>query len=184
LRGQRGAASFHLLDFPFIISTENFMSLIVSSRGKSRLATAVCLLLVVGCFGPSAPPRPKAVPVSGLIMYQDKPLADAQVSFVSALDNKDVFPARGMTNSSGEFTLTSYVDPEHEVAGATPGDFVVTVTKTPKRTKEEVMEEFQKNPAMEFKSLVPKKYANAKETTLKATVTADGKNRFEFKLED
>jgi len=160
------------------------MTLIVSQRGAALRAGAICLWLVVGCSGPSAPPRPKAIPTSGKIVYQGQPLADAQVSFVSALDNKDVFPGRGVTNSSGEFTLTSYIDPQHEVSGVTPGDFVVIVTKTPKRTKDEVMGEFQKNPAMEFKSLVPKKYGDAKETPLKATVTPDGKNRFEFTLEE
>jgi hypothetical protein len=46
------------------------------------------------------------------------------------------------------------------------------------------MAEFAKNPAMEFKNLVPKKYSDAKETTLKATVKADGINRFEYTLED
>jgi hypothetical protein len=160
------------------------MTLIVSPRGTTLLAGAICLSLIVGCSGPSAPPRPKAVPTTGKIMYQGKPLADAQVSFVSALDNKDVFPGRGVTNSSGEFSLTSYIDPQHEVSGVTPGDFVVIVTKTPKRTKDEVMTEFQKNPAMEFKSQVPKKYSEAKETPLKATVKPDGVNKFEFTLED
>jgi hypothetical protein len=163
---------------------ENFMTLIVSQPRAALRAGAICLSLVLGCSGPSVPPRPKAVPVSGKIMYQDKPLADAQVGFVVALDNKDVFPARGVTNSAGEFTLTSYVDPEHEVSGATPGDFLVTVVKIPKRSKDEVMEEFAKNPAMEFKNLIPKKYSDAKETTLKATVKPDGTNRFEFTLED
>ena len=159
------------------------MALIVSARGAVLFGWAIFLLIIAGC-SQSGPPRPKAVPVSGKITYQDKPLAEAQVSFVSNLDNKDVFPARGITNSSGEFTLTSYVDPQHEVSGATPGDFVVTVTKTPKRSKDEVMAEFAKNPAMEFKSLVPKKYGDSKETPLKATVKPEGNNRFEFTLED
>jgi hypothetical protein len=159
------------------------MSPLRSGCRTGRLVIGIILSLIVGC-GSEARPTPKTVSVSGKITYKDKPLAGASVGFVSALDNKDVLPAQGKTNDAGEFTLTTYVDPEHQVSGATPGEFVVTVSKTKQMDREKVMEEFQKNPAMEFKSEVPEKYSDSKKTPLKAPVTVDGKNRFEFTLEE
>ena len=140
------------------------------------------ILTSMGCGG--GPKVPQTVTVEGKVIYKDKPLADALVGFVSKLDTKDVFPAHGTTNASGEFTLSTYIDPEHEVSGATPGEYVVTVTKNEQQDMAKIMEEFKTNPAMEFKKLVPEKYTDAKSSPLNQTVKADGNNTFEFKLED
>ncbi len=153
-----------------------------------RFSTLLAILSVtvtlgsVGCGG--GPEIPKTVTVKGKVIYQEKPVADALVGFVSKLDNKDVFPAHGTTNADGEFTLATYIDPQHEVSGATPGEFSVTVTKNEQQDMTKIMEEFKNNPAMEFKKLVPEKYTDAKASPLTATVKADGDNTFEFKLED
>jgi hypothetical protein len=146
------------------------------------ILSVTVMLGSVGCGG--GPKIPETFTVKGKVIYQDKPLADALVGFVSKLDNKDVFPAHGTTNADGEFTLATYIDPQHEVSGATPGEFVVTVTKNEQRDMTKIMEEFKENPAMEFKKLVPEKYTDAKASPLSATVKSDGDNTFEFKLED
>ena len=152
-------------------------------RGRTAVGIVGLLaLLIVGCSG--GPKIPPMASVSGKITYKDQPLAGAEVGFVSSLNNKDVLAARGITSASGEITLSTYIDPEHEVTGATPGEFVVIVTKVEVIDREKMMEEFNKNPTMEFKKLVPSKYTAAKETPLKATVKIGGTNRFEFKLED
>lgn len=148
----------------------------------SVVCTAAVLLMTSGCSGGAK--IPSTYPVSGKVVYKDQPLADAEVGFVSRLDNKDVLPARGMTNANGEFTLTTYIDPKHEVSGATPGEYIVTVTKVEKIDDGELMKKFMENPAMEFKKLVPPKYADAKGSPLSATVTSDGNNTFEFQLVD
>lgn len=161
------------------------MSSLHSGRLVIRFVLLVLLFSIVGCGG--GPKIPRTVSVSGKIMYKDAPVAEAEVGFVSRLDNKDVLAARGVTDSSGEFTLSTYIDPQHEVSGATPGDFAVTVTKIEKMDQQAMMEQFSKgNPAMVgmFKPLVPAKYGDAKGSPLKATVAAGEKNRFEFKLED
>jgi hypothetical protein len=151
----------------------------------SALLTFLAVGVLLGSAGCGGGPKiPQTVSVQGKIIYQDKPLADALVGFVSKLDNKDVLPARGITNTNGEFTLSTYIDPEHEVSGATPGEFVVTVTKNEQQDMAKIMEEFKKNPAMEFKKLVPEKYTGSKTSPLSATVKSDGDNTFEFKLED
>jgi len=161
------------------------MSALMSKRFGFMFAGPIVLTMLVGCSG--GPKVPKTVHVSGKITYNDKPLAGAEVGFVSKFDNKDVLAARGVTNDRGEFTLSTYIDPQHEVAGATPGDFVVTVTKIEKMDQQKVMEQFSSsNPAMEgmLKKLVPEKYTEAKDSPLEASVTVGGTNKFEFKLED
>jgi hypothetical protein len=140
---------------------------------------------MMGCSGGRK--APKTLKVSGKVIYKDQPVADAQIGFVPKLENIDVFAARGVTNSNGEFTLSTYVDPRREVSGATPGEFIVTVTKVEKIDPQQVMANFSKgNPTMKgfFKPIIPAKYNDAKQTTLTATVEAGGKNQFEFKLED
>ena len=146
------------------------------------ILSVTMMLGSAGCGG--GPDIPKTVTVKGKIIYQDQPLAEALVGFVSKLDNKDVFPAHGTTDANGEFTLSTYIDPQHEVSGATPGEYVVTVTKNEQQDMAKIMEEFKTNPAMEFKKLIPEKYTDGKASPLSATVTADGDNTFEFKLED
>jgi len=139
-------------------------------------------LSFVGCSsGPKIPPTHN---VTGKVMYQDKPLEGAEVGFVSSLSKKDVLPARGVTNSAGEFSLSTYIDPQHEVRGATAGEYAVVVSKIEKMDPAKMKEEFERNPTMQIKKLVPDKYTSPKETPLKATVDAGKTNRFEFKLED
>jgi hypothetical protein len=158
------------------------MKLFVSGRCAVTFAGVIALSSFVGCSG--GPKIPQTHAVSGKITYQDKPLGGAEVGFVSSLDDKNVLAARGVTNGAGEFTLSTYIDPQHEVRGATAGEYVVTVSKTETMDQEKMKEQFTANPAMEFKKLVPTKYTNPKETPLKASVAAGKPNKFDFKLED
>jgi hypothetical protein len=158
------------------------MTLFVPGRCAVLLAGVIGLSSFVGCSG--GPKIPQTLAVSGKVTYQDKPLAGAEVGFVSSSDNKEVLAARGVTNDAGEFTLSTYIDPQHTVSGATPGEFAVTVSKSETMDEAKMMEQFKTNPNMEFKKLVPAQYTNPKETPLKATVAAGKPNQFEFKLED
>lgn len=153
---------------------------------RCRLTACVMVsALSVSVFGCSGGPEiPVTHPVSGKVTYKEQPLADAEIAFVSKLDNKDVKSARGKTNASGEFTLTTYIDPQHEVSGATLGEYTVTVVKVDIPDADEVMKQFFENPAFVPKKLIPEKYSDAKMSPLTANVTKDGPNTFEFKLED
>lgn len=142
----------------------------------------VSAIAVAGCSG--GPKIPSTYTVKGTVTYKDQPLSGAEIGFVSKLDNKDVLPARGVTNEAGEFSLATYIDPQHEVSGATPGDYIVTVTKNEKMDDAELMKKFMENPAMEFKKLVPVKYTESTTSPLEATVKSDGENKFEFTLVD
>lgn len=150
-------------------------------RGAMSLGILV-ILAASGCSG--GPAIPPTHPVKGKITYKGQPLADAEVAFVSRLDNKDVKPAGGRTNASGEYSLATYIDPEHEVSGATTGEFIVTIQKTEQMDDQKMMEEFQKNPMMEFKPLIPVKYSDPKLTPFAATVEAGKTNTFDFVLEE
>ena len=151
----------------------------------SALLTILSVTVMLGSAGCGGGPKiPQTISVKGTVIYQDKPLADALIGFVSKLDNKDVLPAHGTTNANGEFTLSTYIDPQHEVYGATPGEYVVTVTKNEQQDMAKMMEDFKTNPAPEFKKLVPEKYTDGKASPLAASVKADGDNTFEFKLEE
>ncbi|MEZ6062152.1 MAG: hypothetical protein R3C19_17575 [Planctomycetaceae bacterium] len=150
--------------------------------GLFVLPAAVALIGISGCG--SSVEIPRTVPVKGKVTYKDQPLADAEVAFVSKLDNKDVLAARGMTNSAGEFSLTTYIDPQHEVSGATPGDYVVTVNKSETMSTEQTMKMFKENPMMEFKKLVPDEYTLKDKSPLEASVTVGGENTFDFTLKD
>jgi hypothetical protein len=158
------------------------MTFLPWGRCAVALAAAFSLTGLAGCSG--GPKIPAMHAVSGKVSYQDKPLEGAEVGFVSSLDNKDVLAARGVTNASGEFSLSTYIDPQHEVRGATAGEYAVIVTKTETMDPEKMREQFAANPTMTFKKLVPDKYTDPKATPLKATVAAGQANKFDFKLED
>jgi hypothetical protein len=126
-------------------------------------------------------------PVSGTVLFQGKPFEGAEVVFRS-----DSVPrnAVGKTDSQGKFRLTTYEN--HD--GAIIGEYRVTVTKT--QVNQEMTGDAA-NPSasygagmaaaasgkIETKNDLPAKYANAETSGLKATVTKEGPNEFEFKLE-
>ena len=143
------------------------------------------LLSVIGGCGDDDTVIPHTAPVSGTITINGEPLEGAQVAFTSKLDNKSVKAARGLTDANGGYTLTTYLNPQNEVSGATPGEFRVTVKKTERPSAATVAEQFTGgNPAIVIKNVVPDKYANAKSSPFTATVTQDGENKFDFNLED
>jgi hypothetical protein len=80
----------------------------------------------------------------------------------------------GETDSSGQFTLTTYAVGD----GAIPGEHVVTVQKQVAKpgAKEGTYQEYH--------SAVPDRYTDVKRSDLRAEVTARGPNEFEFALTD
>ena len=69
----------------------------------------------LGCGGEGA----ATAPVSGVVTYRGKPLADVNVVFMS----RGGAPATGVTNSEGRFELTTL-----DQTGAVPGAHQVTIT--------------------------------------------------------
>jgi hypothetical protein len=139
--------------------------------------TAVVALTAAGCGG-SAPTPPglekqSTVPVSGILTYKGKPVANASISF-QALDGK--VSARGSTDASGSFRLTSYTKDD----GAPVGKYKVTAAAGgPKEIEPGVLEP---EPPGGFKSPIPNKYANPATTDVIVEVKAGDKNEFTIDL--
>jgi hypothetical protein len=95
------------------------------SRSGKRLACLVLGIVVLpsGCNDRPAPPR--LVPVSGKVVYKNKPVPQAFVQFLpEASKGGQGVAASGQTKQDGTFTLQTYP----HGPGAAPGWYVVTVT--------------------------------------------------------
>lgn len=133
-------------------------------------ALGIAALLPAGCSDKDRQPdRPEPVPARGLVTYQRKPLAGANVSFQS-LDGK--VSAIGTTDAAGKVVLSTYDDGD----GAPPGKYRVVVSVgTPKEIEPGVL---APEPEGGFKSPIPSKYANPDTTDLVVEITPDGPNEF------
>jgi len=137
-----------------------------------RCVVAASVIAVIGCSGSD---RPKTVHVEGVVTYQGEPVAEAQVSFIPAQGR----PASGTTGADGRFTLMTF-EPDD---GAVLGEHTVTIEKTALPSDQEGASYAEQMSAKRV-SLIPEQYANVQSSPLKATVSADGPNEFEFELKD
>jgi len=129
------------------------------------LAALVILVGVAGC-GRSGPAMLR---VTGVVVTDDGPLADAEVMFIPTGGR----PASGRTDDGGRFTLSTFAPGD----GAVLGEHVVTVSKeVPADTKAE-------GPYVEYTQVVPEAYVRPQTSPLRATVAKDGPKDFSFRLE-
>ena len=128
-----------------------------------------------GCSNGRAANQKETVPVSGIVVFDGKPLTNADVLFhpVGHVD-----AARGHTDASGRYELVSYVD----VKGAVPGQFKVTLHK--KEPDEGIINmSSDPQPARpERKHLIPEKYASPDSSGFEVTVLGGQENKFNFEL--
>lgn len=124
-------------------------------------------LMTAGLLGCDTLRSPSGiVPVSGVVIYKDVPVADAIVTFIPEKGPK----ATGTTDTDGQFKLTTTLPND----GAVKGTHQITI---------ELIEAMDPaNPYAERKSLLPKKYASLKDSGLKETISAPA--TLEFKLVD
>lgn len=151
------------------------------------------LLGVAGCGkeDPGLASRPAVFPVAGVVLYKDQPVEGAHVTFRPSGDAPGAF---GRTDKEGRFQLQTFKEND----GAVKGEHKVTVQKTDAtaavsepKSSEELFGEMEnqaksgKLPTpVVSKSLLPTRYADPKQTELKATVLSDASNSYEFKLKD
>jgi len=155
-----------------------------------RSGSIAAFLAVCGMFagcGPGGPKLPEVVSVTGEVLYNQKPVEGAEVIFVSSAP--DAKPARGITDAQGRFKLKTYVDAQHDLDGATPGDYQVSVSKidapAAKMTGEEMSKMMGSGQAIPMpKDLLPAKYKDAKSSGLTKSVKAKEKNDFKLELMD
>jgi hypothetical protein len=122
--------------------------------------------------------RPATVPVKGTVTYQGEPVEGAAVVFFGAGRQ-----ATAETDAEGVFSLMTF-EPND---GAIPGEYTITIAKmesaaTP--SEGDPGREPPKTSTTKPKSLIPTKYGNPQESSLKETVTAGAPNEFTFELTD
>jgi hypothetical protein len=175
-----------------------------------QLAWLLVAGLLAGAGGCNKGPSLKTYPVKGSVTYNGKAVSGATVSYVST--NPDSPVATGITDTDGQFSLSTYVKPTEVLRGVVPGDYKVTITKlpseanggagqveyseslSPEERSEQMtkMWEFKKKReaaggaanASKPKPEIPEKYASVKTSGLNATVVTGENDPREFKLTD
>src|SRR5258708_7636359 len=85
---------------------------------RAVFAALIVLPMLAGCS------RSNLVPVSGVVLFDDRPLADARVTLVPP--NGGGTPAIALTDAQGRFEIETY----SLGRGAAPGEYRVVITKT------------------------------------------------------
>ena len=128
---------------------------------RSHLLRPVSLLIMfsfVGCSSNSD--SPVLVPVTGIVKYNDKPLADADLMFFP----KKGSMASGKSDQDGRFTLKT-----NGKSGAVAGTHQVTVAVKDSAAKPAMLQEDKTPPP---KPVIPSKYASQTTTLLKVDIAA------------
>jgi hypothetical protein len=153
-----------------------------------RTVVLLMFSVIAGCGGPSD--KPQLAPVSGVVMMNDKPLADVTVAF--HLDAQEAPRAGiGKTDANGKFRITTYDTND----GAIVGTHIVTVAKIDAGPNAGGDMEIggdaygaamlaAANPnAPPPKQLFPEKFASKDTSPLRVTVEAGGKDDVKILLE-
>ena len=142
--------------------------------------------ILAGCGGVSD--NPDLVGATGTVLYKDKPVSGATVTFV--IEKSPL--AIGMTNEEGKFIMSTGgrqgVPLGNAKIGITKASAVVTATggemkpeDLAQMSEEKMTVGVTEPPAPE----IPLKYANPEKSGLKTTVDPDAsKNVFDFRLYD
>jgi hypothetical protein len=125
--------------------------------------------------------RPKVVPVTGTVLYNGKPLANATVTFTNSSAGRSAF---ANTDANGNFTLTTFNPGD----GAVPGHQQVAIRKTEtlptKAPATDASESLNLPPTPDERWLIPKHYGKVETSGLTAEVSDSGKNAIVLELKD
>ena len=151
------------------------------------ICCSVSVLVLVGCTPQTEDPdRPDTYPVTGVVTYNGEPVEGATVTFMATAEGGR--GASGTTDSSGKYSLFTFVAGD----GAIAGNYAVKISKTNGGTVANTAEEAKAMmeaaaggpPKMsEIKDLLPAKYKAPQTSGLTAEVKA-GDNKFDFELTD
>ncbi len=142
---------------------------------------AASVVLMAGCHSAKGP---ATYPTTGSVTLNGMPVAGAMVTFAAAGQGgagveaiaSGMAGAQAQTDAEGRFEMKVMLDGGKTTKPGLPaGEYAVTVVKM----------EFAggtPSPTSPPKNTLPAKYASAQSSTLKATVKAEGENRFDFPL--
>lgn len=141
-----------------------------------------CLLFLAGCGPVGRPPVSGLVTVSGIVSLDDKPLANASVTFVPmAGGSGQEVAAGGMTDSTGKYVLRT----EGDSSGVRPGRYKVIISSIvmPDGSVRQIDADNSPMSLMTQggKEVVPAKYSDLIGSTLSSNVDAAG-GTIDFKL--
>lgn len=160
---------------------------------------SVCLI-VLGCGGAESLSVPETSDVSGTVIFQDEPLSNATIRFISGGSQQSGGAPVGKTDEHGLYTLRTIVGPRSEGAGAVPGTYKVVISKmsppdgmteadfqekvdTANKIAETgiILSEAQQPPSLV--ELLSPSYSSLSKTELTAVVEAGEANSIDFVLE-
>ncbi len=146
-----------------------------------RIVRSLVALVAVSLAGCGE--KTGTLPISGKVTYQNKPVANARVTFHSKSGAR---PADGLTDSAGRFQLGTFMAGD----GALPGEYGVTINGSgtdvlkPPSVEINGAEAYTPPKEADLKSSIPAKYLLPEKSGLKAVVQADGPKTFDFDLKD
>jgi hypothetical protein len=114
--------------------------------------------------------------VVGTITQNGKPVVGANVIFHPVGNASNRLASQAVTNSDGRFDLSTHLGQGKYKRGIVPGEYAVTVTKLDTAA---ISKTYAPPP-----NLLPKKYSNPETSGLKATVTADQVNDYQFTVDE
>lgn len=141
--------------------------------GLLSMAVLVVSSVGLGCTRARGPQLPRTFPVTGVVTFDEKPLASATVMF-NPLDGQG-HGSIALTDDAGRYKLTTFKPGD----GVVPGDYRVAITKIvyPGSANESPL-----TASADPRNILPIRYANDLTSGLTATVEAKPDNTFDFAL--
>lgn len=136
------------------------------------------LVCVVGCSGDD-----RVAPVTGVVTLDDKPIAEASVTFMPKEGGR---PAFGVTDAEGKYELTTF----EEGDGALIGNHVVTILAVDEKVSDKAtaaaeehgsLSEFMA-PQAKQKWIIPERYSEKDTSGLSFDVKPGENNQADFPL--
>ena len=145
------------------------------------LISLFVLGMTLGCGGGRKPIKTDYV--EGTVTYNGAPVSSASINFSPARTGEGS-PAYGFTDNSGTYKIQTFLGAPDR--GTTPGEYIVTVSKTESFSTGRFTTDEDGNRFEEYntRSVLPEIYNNAGTSPLRATVTSSGPNNFDFDLVD
>lgn len=126
------------------------------THNSRLLASLLCCLLLAGCQ--SGPARPVCQPVSGKVLFDNRPVPEAQLTFHPKQGTMELLPT-AVTREDGQFQATTWAVKD----GIPVGEYVVTIV-----WKQLVMQGEEK--IRNGPNQLPAIYADPKKSPLRCTI--------------